>query len=87
MKKPETANADNFAIKGLTPIISAAISISLIAIHFLPTEPLVIFLANTAQKVTKIRHTIYLAQASVAGPVTTIPKTVRSGEPIIPVIL
>ena len=39
------------------------------------------------KKVTKIRHTIYLAQASVAGPVTTIPKTVRSGEPIIPVIL
>ena len=45
--------AESLAIKGLTPIISAAISISPIAIQLLPILPLVRLLAIQANKTKK----------------------------------
>ena len=65
-------------------MISAAISMSRIAIQDRPRAPLVIFLATIALMVTKTKQTKYATQALVSAPVTVKPKNVRSGALIWP---
>ena len=58
MKKELTAKAVSFARSGFTPMISAAMSMSRIAIHLRPTEPRVRLRATSAEKTVKIRQNI-----------------------------
>ena len=65
-------------------MISAAMSMSRIAIHLRPRLPRVRLRASHASATAKVRQTMYLTQAGVAGPVTIWPSTVRSGIVIWP---
>ena len=73
-KKLEIAKADILATRGFTPIISAAMSISLIAIQLLPMRPRTKFRAIHANKNKKPKQNKYVAHGLVYGPVTTSPK-------------
>ena len=53
MKNELTANAVSFALSGFTPMISAAMSMSRIAIHDRPTVPRVRFRTIHADAITK----------------------------------
>ena len=55
-KKDDTAKAVSFARIGFTPMISAAMSISLMAIYFRPCAPRVMLRAITAQMMVKNRQ-------------------------------
>ena len=61
IKNELTAKADNLVFKGGTPIISAAISISLIAIHDLPILLLIIFFAAKPRRTTRTKQNKYVA--------------------------
>ena len=65
-------------------MISAAMSMSRMAIHCRPIAPRVRLRATQASSTTKNRQKRYCAQAAVAGPVTAMPKMVRSGALIWP---
>ena len=56
MKNELTAKAESFARSGFTPMISAAMSMSRIAIHLRPTVPRVRFRATQASTRTKPRQ-------------------------------
>ena len=79
------AKAESLATRGLTPIISAAISISLIAIQLLPILPLVRFLATQANKKTNRKQKRYLAAGVDSEPVIKKLPTLLLGAVIIPV--
>ena len=57
----------------VTPINSAAISISLIIIQDRPILPLITLDANQVKTTRKPRHTKYLVNGSDFAPVSTIP--------------
>ena len=65
-------------------MISAAMSMSRIAIHFRPIAPRVRLRQIQAEAITKARQKRYVAQASVSGPVMRMPNRVRSGALICP---
>ena len=60
-KNEETAKADNLAVNGLTPIISAAMSMSLIAIQLRPKRPRVRLRAIQAKPTAKPKQNRYPA--------------------------
>jgi hypothetical protein len=74
IKKELMAKADNLVFKGGTPIISAAMSISLIAIHDLPILLLIIFLAANPRTTTNTKQNKYVAYGGAVAPVTGTPK-------------
>ena len=84
IKKLDTAKAVSLARSGFTPMISAAMSISRMAIHLRPEAPRVMFRATTAQTIVKNRQNIYAAHGWVCGPVRMIPTRSRSGALIWP---
>ena len=55
-KNDETAKALSLAVSGFTPMISAAMSMSRIAIHLRPTDPRVRLRAMMALTTVKIRQ-------------------------------
>jgi hypothetical protein len=76
--------ASSFVCSGRTPMISAAISRSRMAIHDRPTRPRTRFLATSANTTTRARANTYRAADVASGPVTMIPKTVRVGAVMVP---
>ena len=76
--------ARSFVRSGRTPMISAAMSRSRIAIHDRPTRPRTRFLARRAKTTTSARAVTYRTGAVAFGPVTITPNTVRFGAVIVP---
>ena len=79
-----TANALSFTSSGRIPMISAAMSMSRIAIHCRPIAPRVRLRATQANTKTKAKQNRYFTQASALGPVTAWPNNSRSGAVICP---
>jgi len=65
-------------------MISAAMSMSRIAIHLRPAMPRVRLRATSAEPTTKTRQKRYAAQGAVSAPVIGTPRIVRSGALIWP---
>ncbi len=84
MKKLLIAKASSLVRSGRTPMISAAMSRSRIAIHERPTRPRTRFLAMTANTATRASAVRYRTSAVAAGPVTMMPATVRGGAVMVP---
>src|SRR5258707_11773168 len=84
-KNELTEKAESLALSGLMPMISAAMSMSRIAIHERPMRPRIRFLAARARMPTKLRVKRYLATGLASAPVTAaMPKTLRGGALITP---
>ena len=85
MKKELTAKAESLANIGRMPMISAAMSMSRIAIQVRPIRLRTRFLASSASRATKTSRKRYLASGVPEVPVTTTPGTTsRGGAEITP---
>src|SRR5258708_31890565 len=85
MKDEEVAKADSLALSGLMPMMSAAMSISRIAIHERPKRPRIKFFAARARMPTKLSVKRYLTTGLASAPVTSnAPKTARGGALMTP---
>ena len=69
---------------GFTPIISAAMSRSRIAIQDRPMRPRTRFFATRANTATKAIATRYRIGGVALGPVTSTPNTARFGAVMVP---
>ncbi len=78
------ANAMSFVCRGWMPMISAAMSMSRMAIQARPMRPRTMFLAASAKTVRKTRLMKYRVSAVALGPVTMMPRKVRGGAVIVP---
>ena len=56
IERADTANAESLACSGRMPMISAAMSMSRIAIHMRPMRPRTRFLATSASTATNAEH-------------------------------